>query len=272
MNLRDRNRYAAGLIAVLLPIALACNASTHVPAGSRQMIYSVVVAPTVHPRSVGLVSSPIITSTIPVLMPSATPTWVATATNTPSPSIVVERAISEETRDTVTVRVTTITRYYQIGGFSAGEISEQMRIFGPTDAFSGNHWYALTEPTFDWDDEGPCTDQGCAAGHVIVFLNLRYSLPQWTIGDRADPTLRAQWGAFSSALTIHEHGHGSRAIDCAWRLGAALAALRPAGDRPSFEQSMRTASDQVFAGCRQEQSQYEYETDHGRTQGVTWGP
>ena len=236
------------------------------------MIYSVVVAPTVHPRAVALIPSATVTSTIPVLMPSATPTWAATSTTTPSPSIVVERAITEETRDLVTVRVTTVTRYYQIGGFSAGEISEQMRIFGPTDAFSSNHWYALTEPTFDWDDEGPCTDQGCAAGHVIVFLNLRYSLPQWSSGDRADPALRAQWDAFSSALTIHEHGHGSRAIDCAWRLGAALATLPPAGDRPAFEQSMRAASDQVFAGCREEQSQYEYETDHGRTQGVTWNP
>src|SRR5262245_21372562 len=111
MNLLGRNRYAA-LLGMLLPVVLACNASTHVPTGSRQMIYSAVVAPTVHPRAVALLpSTATVTPTIPIVIPSATPTWEATATTTPSPSFVVERGISEETRDTITLRLTTVTRY-----------------------------------------------------------------------------------------------------------------------------------------------------------------
>lgn len=146
-----------------------------------------------------------------------------------------------------------------------------MRIYGPTDAYSSTHWYALTEPTFDWQHEGPCTDQGCTAGQVLIDLTIRYTYPRWVSADNADAGLRDQWTVFSSALVFHEEGHGTLAIGCAWRIGEAFAVLPPAASYADFEWSMYVASEAIFAECRNEQRSYENSTDHGRSQGVIWG-
>jgi predicted secreted Zn-dependent protease len=243
---------------LFLPSLLACNLLT-------------AVAPTPTP--------------IPTLTPVATPapsvtpvpistTESATATPTSPPAPVRTRSttVTEETSGSVTLRATRTLILYEINGFSEIDLEGQMRTLGPTDSAGGFHWYALTEPFFDWQHEALCNEAGCVASHVTMLLTVNTTLPRWGSSEGATQELQGKWAAFSGALSGHEEGHTQRAVNCAWRLGEAFAALPPAPNDQALSQSMRAASDPIFAECRATQRTYENETDHGRTQGVVWPP
>jgi predicted secreted Zn-dependent protease len=262
------------IVLLTLPLLAGCSWAIRVPGASeRQVVRApLVITSTGLPPTVTLSPLPPTptktwtpeTTASPIALPSVTPTAAA--------ALKITQTISEETRGTITVRIATISRRYSISGYSQIDLEAQMRSLGPTDIASGSHWYALTEPTFDWDYEPSCAEQGCGTGPVVILLTVRYTLPEWITAEGGDQALRDQWAAFSAALTLHEQGHGDRAVACAWRLGEAFAALASAATVDDLDWSVRVASDSVFANCREEQSRYENETDHGRTQGVVWGP
>ena len=173
----------------------------------------------------------------------------------------------------MTLRTTTTTIHYFISGTTSEELDAQMRSLGPVDALGGYHWFALTEPLFDWRYDCPCADQSCLPGPVTALLTIRMTLPRWIIppGMESDP-LAGQWAAFESALAVHEGGHADLAVACAWQLGEAIAALPPAGSCAEIDAAVGPATDPVFAACREAQRAYENETNHGQSQGVIWPP
>ncbi len=204
----------------------------------------------------------------------ATPT-IPPPTVTPSPRPVVTEQASnynEESRDGVTLITTTNTTRYYIYGSTAEEIDTEMRTVGPTDPAGGYHWFALTEPLFDWRYDCVCGEGGCAAESLRMLLTVNYSFPRWQAADPIDEVLRGQWAAFESALIGHERGHGSLAADCAWKLGEAFINLSPSPTCPELDQAVHAASSPVFAACREAQVLYETETNHGASQGVIWPP
>jgi predicted secreted Zn-dependent protease len=200
---------------------------------------------------------------------SATPSPVLTATPPPRTTYTTT---SQETRGAVTLVAVVHTTRYEIGGATAAEIDTAMRTWGPVDPLGGYHWFALTEPLFDWRYSCPCGEGGCVTGPVTVYLTVSYTFPRWAASSGADPALAAQWTAFEAALIEHEHGHGALAAECAWSLGEAFAALPPAVTCAALDAAVLSASQDVFATCREAQRRYEDQTDHGRTQGVIWPP
>ncbi len=177
-----------------------------------------------------------------------------------------------ETRGAVTLVTTTTVRRYTVGGQTAADIDVEMRAAGPVDPLGGYHWFALTEPLFDWRYECPCAENGCLPGPVTALLTVTLTLPRWTAPAGAEGSLGGQWAAFEAALIAHEQGHAALAADCAWALGEAIAALPPQPSCPAVDAAARAASEPVFAACRASHRAYEDETDHGWTQGVVWPP
>ncbi len=252
-------------LAALLAAACGCNLLTHLPV--ERPIPTAATA-----GSVSLAATAIPTATASrAASPTAAPTTPApTATPTaPAPQTSVTRTTHEETRGAVTLQATTVTVRYIIGGLSGEAIDTQMRTLGPTDALGGYHWYALTEPLFDWQLQPSCGDAGCTVQAATLLLTVRYTLPQWSPEGTPDPELAARWAAFEASLIAHEQGHGALATDCAWQLGAAFTAL-VAPSEAALHEAARAASEPVFAACRAAQRAYEDETDHGRAQGVIW--
>jgi predicted secreted Zn-dependent protease len=211
----------------------------------------------------------------PTPSPSATTTPSPTLTATVSPAPTYEfmgSSVTEETRGAVTLVLITNLVNYEITGETADEIDAQMRARGPNDPLAGFGWYALTEPLFDWQCHCSCTETGCVTGPVRVLLTLTYTFPRWLPPAGADEALRLRWATFEAALLEHERGHGALAIECAWQLGEAFAALPPVASCAELDRAVLAASQPVFAACRDAQSQYETETGHGQTQGVIWPP
>jgi predicted secreted Zn-dependent protease len=259
----------------LMPVILAWTLLPSLRSGSTTRIYSAVLDPAaaaLPPTYTPAPTASVTQTSTAAGSPTPTITPSPTLTLTPAPELTSTRATTEETRGPVTLRLNTIHTRYQIAGYSQMDLELQMRALGPTDDYSGIHWYAITRPGFDWEQAGSCSDQGCAPGQVTIILTIQYVLPRWDAPANADPALIADWAVFESALVTHETGHGDRAIACAWRIGEAQAALSPAPDEDELEYSMRVTAEGILAACRDEQRAYENETNHGRTQGVYWGP
>lgn len=259
----------------VLPLVVAWTLLPSLLPAPTTRIYSAIL----DPAPTQPIPTTALTPTLTVVVtsqPAATPTSAVTnsptPTLTPAPVLTSTRATTEETRGAVTLRLTTIHTRYQIVGYSELDLELQMRALGPTDDFSGIHWYAITRPGFDWQHAGTCGDQGCAPGQVTVILTIQYVLPRWDAPANVDPELAAEWVRFESALVAHEAGHGDLAISCAWRIGEAQAALPPAPDEDNLGYALRVTAEGILAACRDEQRAYENETNHGRTQGVYWGP
>ena len=256
---------AIGLLALGAWLA-ACNLTAHLPSFRNPTPTQAANQPSPTPTAA------------PLSLPSPTPAAPLTATPSPLPSLTETLGATfssterSERRGSVTLVTTTNITRYHINAPTAAGIDEQMRTLGPTDPLGGYHWYALTEPLFDWRYPCPCESTGCTTGPVTIYLTLRYTLPLWLAPDSADATLQAQWTAFEAALTLHEHGHGDRATECAWALGEAFVKLPPVPACTDVDQAVSAASHDVFAICREAQRQYETETDHGRSQGVIWPP
>jgi len=219
---------------------------------------------------------PAVTATPTPLTATPTTTPEPTLTPTPAPSATPTPLFTEstrrETRGSVTLITTTRQTEYFIHGLTGEELDREMRTVGPTDASAGLHWYALTEPHFNWDRTCTCTDAGCTAREVTMYLTVDYWLPLWVAPDEAADDLVWSWQAFREALAEHEYGHGNLAAACAWSLGETFVALPPAPNCDALDAAMLSAAQPVFAACRAEQRGYENATNHGRTQGVLWPP
>jgi predicted secreted Zn-dependent protease len=253
-------------VIILLGAGLACN----LPSSSTPTPPMTVPEPTTRPPD-DQTPFPDVTANQPN---PATPTLTpATVTPSPRPVVTEQSSVSsQDTRDGITLITTTNTTRYFIYGATADEIDTEMRTIGPTDPLGGYHWFALTEPLFDWRYDCICGGGGCTVESLRMLLTVNYSFPRWQLTEPADELLRSQWAAFESALIGHEQGHGALAADCAWHLGEAFTGLPPAPTCAELDQAVLAASNPVFAACREAQVQYETETNHGATQGVIWPP
>jgi predicted secreted Zn-dependent protease len=235
-------------------------------------------------------STPTLTSPPPSPTPSPHPTDLPIPTPTPAPTTppsptlptgapsptppttTFSSEVEEETRGDVTLVTVTNVTHYHIGGATDDEIDEQMLALGPVDPLGGHHWYALTEPLFDWSYPCRCDDAGCVTGPPTITLTLSYTLPLWQPPADVSDALVEQWEAFADALLEHERGHGALAAECAWALGEAFVALPPLSTCTQVDQAVATTGEVVFFTCREAQRRYEAETGHGRSQGVIWPP
>jgi predicted secreted Zn-dependent protease len=177
---------------------------------------------------------------------------------------------SQTTGEVTVVTVSRITRYALVGQ-TAEELDIYMRALGPLDS-TGNRWFALTEPLFNWDPTCACNGSACRMSPVTVTVTVDYTLPTWEPPPAADANLVAQWNAFETAVVTHERGHGDLATTCGQWLGEAFVALELGASCDAVDSAISLASNPVFAECRAAQRDYENATNHGQNDGVLWPP
>lgn len=168
------------------------------------------------------------------------------------------------------VTISNVTRYALVGT-NAYQLDVYMRTLGPVDS-TGFQWFALTEPSFDWQYPCECAEAGCVTGAVKVFVIIDYTLPTWEPPANASQTLVGQWMFFEGALTEHEQGHGDLASACGLMLGEALASIVPQATCEGVGGAVAAVTQPVFDECRAAQRAYEDETAHGQRDGVVWPP
>jgi predicted secreted Zn-dependent protease len=165
-------------------------------------------------------------------------------------------------------RVGVVQRDEEEGGSSDGTITIQPPQPAPYDV-SGTtlaELHSQLDPT-EW---GRCTyhygyDYQTTNGQttrVDVTLTLTIRLPRWQEGrDQASAAARAEWDRMLGALRTHEDGHADIAREWAPTVKQRLLGV-PEGN-------VASRYSQVLGEVRTRQQEYDDETQHGQTQGVS---
>jgi hypothetical protein len=180
----------------------------------------------------------------------------------------------------------------QIGNIMAGGDSAQFSLpAGPVPALQRTPGAAtgtvtLPDPTVDYDDYSGETLADVAAllpedewgrcewdfvhtfestngtiTRVDVTLTRTIWLPRWVERDQASAAERAEWDRMVRNLRTHENGHATKARTWAPRLKQRML------NQPESEEA--TIKETFLTDHQAEQDQYDTDTQHGKTQGVS---
>jgi predicted secreted Zn-dependent protease len=129
---------------------------------------------------------------------------------------------------------------------------------------------AEVHPQLDPTEWGRCTyhydyDYGTTNGRVTrvdITLRMTIRLPRWQEGrDEASPEARAEWDRMMAALRAHEERHAEIAREWAPRFKQRMLGVRARNATATYNQVKREAD--------AAQRQYDTDTQHGQTEGVS---
>lgn len=158
---------------------------------------------------------------------------------------------------------------YKVTGDSASALRQQMSMFGPTDIGS-EHFDASTKWYIKWQYHYQPTAEGCYFTKVNVKVDITYRFPEWSDYVLANDGLKHHWDTYIQNLKTHERGHAENGVAAAAEIAYALTQL-PA--MQSCEDLTNTADNiayKLIAEHNTKDINYEYETNHGVTQGATF--
>lgn len=137
---------------------------------------------------------------------------------------------------------------YDVSGTTLAEVHAQL---DPTEWGRCIYHY-----DYDYDTENGRVTR------VDITLRLTIRLPRWQQGrDEASPEARAEWDRMMAALRAHEERHAEIAREWAPRFKQRILGVRAGNATATYNQVKREAD--------AAQRQYDAETHHGQTEGVT---
>jgi predicted secreted Zn-dependent protease len=160
------------------------------------------------------------------------------------------------------VQINTSTSYYVVEGSTWNAVATSLRADTAGDWAASTTWQFTTSYLYD------VTGRACRAGPVSVVATINYRLPSWTAPAEAPQDLIDTWNRFSDGVRIHEAGHRDIAVAAAVTLADALRSLPPQPSCADFEQSARSATDDLVRQHDRDQVAYDLDTHHGLTQGA----
>jgi len=168
------------------------------------------------------------------------------------------------------LRVSLITRYYDVSGMSPHDLEVAMVMRGPE--VEGHPRYAATSFQIRWSFSVRASSVGCVAQTPRIELEMAEHLPRWTDRDRADEELRARWDTFFEAVRTHERGHQQRNVDGARHMLRVLGAANSAGGCTVLRESANTRMREMLAQVHNDNHRYDVQTGGGARAGVRWPP
>ena len=142
---------------------------------------------------------------------------------------------------------------YEVSGSTAPEIRTQLTAYGP----GGNDAYTKWVVHWNWPGQGTAI---CRLQEAEVAYEITVTFPRWTPTEQATPALVSKWNGYLYTLVLHESGHVTNVVS---HIPALMAAIKG-----STCLSAEGAAQAVLQQIRQFDSQYDDQTDHGRTQGA----
>lgn len=193
--------------------------------------------------------------------PSSAPTGSA---DTPSPTSAPPTTVAIPSG----VNVIEQTRLYRIGGLTADDVRDQIRQLGPASA--GGRFAARTAWTVRWSYRLASRPDACSIVSVDATVDVVFTMPHWDPAEPTAPGLRDQWNRFYAALQTHEGGHRDLAVQAAGDVLQVIRSLPAASSCDALRDAANAAGEEVLAGYRQREAEYDDATNHGETQGARW--
>ncbi len=142
---------------------------------------------------------------------------------------------------------------YDVSGSTESEIRAQLDAYRPNDHDAYTQWSI----SWDWPGRGSAA---CRLAEAEVSYDIIVTFPRWTPTVDAAPELVAKWNGYLHALALHENPHIDNVVA---HFPAIVAAING-----STCLAAEAAARMVLQQMRQFDSQYDHDTDHGRTQGA----
>jgi predicted secreted Zn-dependent protease len=157
--------------------------------------------------------------------------------------------------------------YFTVVGNTARQLSAEIDAKGPI-GDNGLRSDGFTRWSIEWHFDLESDADGCGVRRVTVDLDIRMLLPRWTPPPSTDPSLRASWSRYLSALRLHEDGHRFRAERAARDIRRAAQRARRMRDCAALTEQLNSTANALLAGLRAQQAAYDRDTGFGRKQGV----
>jgi predicted secreted Zn-dependent protease len=167
------------------------------------------------------------------------------------------------------VFISTSRVFYNIAGSTADQLRSQMNQHGYRDD-DGNHWDAYTDWYVSWSYTYSQNTEGCSAVDIQVEVDITFIFPIWDMPSNVSQDLATKWDDYVTSLQIHEDGHRDIAVQAACGILEELNSLQSYGYCSEFEQAADVTAEQILNLYREMESDYDQETGHGLSQGVSF--
>lgn len=167
------------------------------------------------------------------------------------------------------VSISTSRVFYHIAGSTEDQLRSQMNQLGHQDDY-GNNWDAYTDWYVSWSYPYSQNSEGCSVGEIRVEIEITFIFPIWDKPSTVSQDLAAKWDDFVTRLQIHEDGHRDIAVQAACGVLDELYSLPSYRSCDEFEQAADETAEQILNLYRDKESDYDQETGHGLSQGVSF--
>jgi len=152
---------------------------------------------------------------------------------------------------------------YVIHGSTADELKREMRQKGP------KGFWGYTNASYRWRFNYTAEGAQCRITSATVTEEIVVTLPVWGDKDRAPACLQRDWERMLRLLTAHEHNHRDKWQGTRERIRAKLLTVTGACNVAAMELAANAAGSAEVAKTQALQVQYDRETNHGQSEGVT---
>ena len=165
------------------------------------------------------------------------------------------------------VEVHDVPATYPVHGKSARELQAALHASGLTELSHGD---AAAETNEQLSARYVCHKyaDGFAVDKAAVHLEIKTTLPTWEERAAASPDLAGRWDRLLGALTKHEAGHRTIALEHAEALRTALKTLAPAASCDAALDAANALLQKAAGELDDAQHDYDKQTRHGITQGA----
>lgn len=144
-------------------------------------------------------------------------------------------------------------QFYDVTGSTEQELRRQLTAAGP----NGYDAYTKWSIRWNWPGRG---EKDCRLNEAEVSYEVIVTFPRWTPPTAATPELVTKWNRFLRALADHERRHVENVVKRFPAVGAAI--------KNATCLTAEAAAQAALEPIRQFDSQYDLNTDHGRSQGA----
>lgn len=162
--------------------------------------------------------------------------------------------------------------YYAVKGNSARALRTQLDALGPVHPTEQRRYDGETNWIVRWSYRYDSRRAGCELRSFDVALETKMTLPRWNAPAKAPASLRKDWDRYSTALRLHEDGHGAIGEATAYvvrnKFRRRLADASPAVDCTVLSNELDTMARSAVEEGHAKDLEYDRTTAHGKTQGA----
>jgi predicted secreted Zn-dependent protease len=159
------------------------------------------------------------------------------------------------------------TQYYDITGSTIPELIDQMGLYGPEDMDGIRH-----QANADWYVNWIYTSQqhitSCTTGPMTIETSVTYHFPNWTNRPSEQTKLRTTWDDYMIKLHTHEEKHQATAVECGKEELTFFTTLPDFPTCEKLDAYIHDKANRILEACHKQDTVYDEQTDHGRTEGL----